>query len=372
MKFNCELCGFECEYRSEFLTHTGTAKHIKRTKEKDEEKKFECVVCNYKCKYRSEYEKHTRTAKHINQVKEKELVGAPIDEQINQIKVKELVAACVDEQINQIKVKELVGACVDEHLKKIDENNNKHLLEKIQQLIEEKNQLLVEKNEVAKGAKEYIGKYNKACLQNDRLRTKNRALVKSYKSFLNQKNVVVSKEVFQDQINEFEEKPDDYDEEDDMDITEEIISEQAINQKDTIVTKNDLESEDCKTSDTVESFDGDEQIIYDDKLSGKIKKISPFKYVKVPARTREKVWLKYNGRTFDAPCYVCSDNITNNNYECGHIISRADGGEVEIDNLRPICRPCNLSIKCQNMREYVQIYECKSRLLAEQSTVTAV
>jgi len=41
-------------------------------------------------------------------------------------------------------------------------------------------------------------------------------------------------------------------------------------------------------------------------------------------------------------------------FHCGHIVSHANGGSMHIDNLRPICASCNLSMGTQNMNEFRQ------------------
>ncbi len=44
------------------------------------------------------------------------------------------------------------------------------------------------------------------------------------------------------------------------------------------------------------------------------------------------------------------------NFVCGHIIAEANGGELKLDNLKPICVSCNSSMGVQNMNEYIQKY----------------
>ena len=56
----------------------------------------------------------------------------------------------------------------------------------------------------------------------------------------------------------------------------------------------------------------------------------------------------------------CSTEIISiSNFECGHIKSEKDGGEVNIDNLRPICGNCNKSIGTKNMDDFMTQYKIK-------------
>jgi 5-methylcytosine-specific restriction endonuclease McrA len=70
------------------------------------------------------------------------------------------------------------------------------------------------------------------------------------------------------------------------------------------------------------------------------------KKVKIPKALREQVWLKYNGRKYDAKCFIkwCKNNITVYDYEVGHNIPHSKGGKDTIDNLFAICSRCNKSM----------------------------
>ena len=54
-------------------------------------------------------------------------------------------------------------------------------------------------------------------------------------------------------------------------------------------------------------------------------------------------------------CFCCNDIELNGlgSWECGHIISEINGGNLSIENLRPICSGCNKSIATTNMIEYI-------------------
>eukprot|EP00798_Chlamydomonas_sp_ICE-L_P017333 gene17333-23642_t len=48
--------------------------------------------------------------------------------------------------------------------------------------------------------------------------------------------------------------------------------------------------------------------------------------------------------------------ITQQDFECGHVVSRAMGGATILDNLLPICRSCNRSMGTTDMRVFKETY----------------
>jgi hypothetical protein len=64
---------------------------------------------------------------------------------------------------------------------------------------------------------------------------------------------------------------------------------------------------------------------------------------------RKEVW---NSRLMDGECYCCTQPITFDNFECGHIVAVSKGGRTTLDNLKPICRPCNMDMRNTNLEEY--------------------
>ena len=68
--------------------------------------------------------------------------------------------------------------------------------------------------------------------------------------------------------------------------------------------------------------------------------------INLPKRIREVVWNTYNGETYSSKCYVswCNNIINVFNYQVGHDIPESKGGTYNIQNLRPICSNCNLSM----------------------------
>lgn len=75
-------------------------------------------------------------------------------------------------------------------------------------------------------------------------------------------------------------------------------------------------------------------------------KIHIKKKEQIPKRIRELVWTTYNGEVFTSKCYVswCTNNINVFSFQTGHDIPESLGGTLDIDNLKPICGSCNLSM----------------------------
>jgi 5-methylcytosine-specific restriction endonuclease McrA len=79
-------------------------------------------------------------------------------------------------------------------------------------------------------------------------------------------------------------------------------------------------------------------------------KIKKKKKERIPQKMRMMVWDKYIGLDKGkSKCKCCNEKeISQMDFECGHIIAEANGGQITIDNLLPICGPCNRSMKTDN------------------------
>ena len=75
---------------------------------------------------------------------------------------------------------------------------------------------------------------------------------------------------------------------------------------------------------------------------------SPKKYEKktIPKAVREQVWIQNFGKRFEHKCYVkwCKNKINVFNYQVGHDKPESKGGTLDINNIKPICARCNLSM----------------------------
>jgi len=78
----------------------------------------------------------------------------------------------------------------------------------------------------------------------------------------------------------------------------------------------------------------------------------------IPLTLKRKVWEQQIGEDIGkTKCLCCRlTDITQLSFHCGHIISEANGGEIKLDNLRPICQSCNSSMGTVNMDEFISKY----------------
>lgn len=72
---------------------------------------------------------------------------------------------------------------------------------------------------------------------------------------------------------------------------------------------------------------------------------------KIPKQVREQLWKRYFN-FIEGECYCCSKTIKITDFDCGHIISVKNNGNDSIDNLKPICRQCNLDMGILNLEDY--------------------
>ncbi len=78
----------------------------------------------------------------------------------------------------------------------------------------------------------------------------------------------------------------------------------------------------------------------------------------IPPSLKIKVWNKYIGEEIGkAKCLCCkTTDIYQASFSCGHIIAESNGGELNINNLKPIYVSCNSSMGTKNMDEYMKEY----------------
>lgn len=72
----------------------------------------------------------------------------------------------------------------------------------------------------------------------------------------------------------------------------------------------------------------------------------------IPLRMRQLVWERDFGRQITGRCYACGVHIKRTAFDCGHVQSTYDGGQITVDNLRPTCRTCNRSSGTMNLDEF--------------------
>lgn len=79
------------------------------------------------------------------------------------------------------------------------------------------------------------------------------------------------------------------------------------------------------------------------RINGNIKK---YRKANIPKALREQVWLETFGKIYEHSCHIewCSNIINVFDFHVGHDIPESKGGTLTIDNLKPICARCNLSM----------------------------
>jgi len=73
----------------------------------------------------------------------------------------------------------------------------------------------------------------------------------------------------------------------------------------------------------------------------------------IPKRVRGLVWKAHFGEAMTGSCFCCQKIIEAlDDWHAGHIIAHANGGRDNVDNLRPVCISCNLSMGTENMDDF--------------------
>jgi 5-methylcytosine-specific restriction endonuclease McrA len=88
-------------------------------------------------------------------------------------------------------------------------------------------------------------------------------------------------------------------------------------------------------------------------VNSKVKKRS------IPSTVKRLVWHQHIGEDVGkAKCMCCkTTDITQLSFHCGHIVAEACGGNMCVDNLRPICQNCNSSMGTMNMNDFMMTYK---------------
>jgi hypothetical protein len=71
----------------------------------------------------------------------------------------------------------------------------------------------------------------------------------------------------------------------------------------------------------------------------------------IPAVRKTEVWNTYVGVAIGATKCLCCGlrDITARDFHTGHVLSEEDGGTIDVENLRPICAPCNAGMGSKHM-----------------------
>lgn len=63
-------------------------------------------------------------------------------------------------------------------------------------------------------------------------------------------------------------------------------------------------------------------------------------------------WTEGGMYAGSGPCHACGRLISQQEFECGHVVAVAHGGSDGLDNLRPLCRACNRSMGTKTLDEF--------------------
>ncbi len=77
---------------------------------------------------------------------------------------------------------------------------------------------------------------------------------------------------------------------------------------------------------------------------------------RIPLTMKRKVWEKYIGsRIGEQKCKICNiKDIYQMSFTCARVISKVNGGEATLENLRPICDSCQRSMYTTNMKTFYE------------------
>ena len=66
----------------------------------------------------------------------------------------------------------------------------------------------------------------------------------------------------------------------------------------------------------------------------------------IPKGVREQCWLTVFGKSFEHMCFIpwCQNMINVWDFHVGHDEPESKGGTLDINNLKPLCARCNLSM----------------------------
>lgn len=82
--------------------------------------------------------------------------------------------------------------------------------------------------------------------------------------------------------------------------------------------------------------------------------------LKIPRHIKHLVWNMHIGSDkAEGKCYACGKPIHIQNFEVGHNVAKSKGGSDHPENLRPICRGCNLAMGTMSIEAFKRKYFSK-------------
>lgn len=80
---------------------------------------------------------------------------------------------------------------------------------------------------------------------------------------------------------------------------------------------------------------------------------------KISATLKRLVWNTNIGEEIGkTKCLCCkSTDISQMSFHCGHVVAEANGGQLIVSNLKPICQNCNSSMGTKNMNDFMDTFK---------------
>lgn len=92
-------------------------------------------------------------------------------------------------------------------------------------------------------------------------------------------------------------------------------------------------------------------------------KYLPYIKEKIPKCVRNSVWRLYFKNKITGLCQCCKiEKISYASFHSGHIKSERCHGTTSLDNLKPVCQMCNLSMGTMDMNEFIKKYNMHYKL----------
>jgi len=100
------------------------------------------------------------------------------------------------------------------------------------------------------------------------------------------------------------------------------------------------------------------QPISQQKSKYKNEKKTKYKKKAIPKTVKKATWDKWIGKNVGVTKCLCCEHqeIRQFEFHCGHVIAESKGGKTTVDNMRPICAQCNLSMGSMDMNEFKKMY----------------
>ena len=99
--------------------------------------------------------------------------------------------------------------------------------------------------------------------------------------------------------------------------------------------------------------DGRVDVVEEEKKEEEPAKPKKARRKQLTAAVRNAVWNSWVGIEMGVgPCHCCGRQISQQDYECGHVVAVARGGSDHPNNLRPLCRACNRSMRDEHLYEF--------------------